>query len=101
MDTKRHSDESFKIEAAKQAKAEIESVKPDVVIAADDNASKYLVAEYYKDAVIPFVFCGVNWDAAVYGYPYNNATGMVEVTPVPQLVDQLQKVAKGNRVGFL
>jgi hypothetical protein len=35
MDTKRHSDESFKIEAAKQAKAEIESVKPDVVIAAE------------------------------------------------------------------
>ena len=72
-----------------------------MVIAADDNASKYLVAEYYKNASLPFVFCGVNWDAAVYGYPYNNVTGMVEVTPVPQLVEQLQKVAKGSRIGFL
>ena len=101
MDTKRHSDEGFKKEAARKAKAEIDAFKPDVVIAADDNASKYLVAQYYKNAAIPFVFCGVNWDATVYGYPYDNATGMVEVTPVPQLVEQLQKVAEGSRVGFL
>jgi ABC-type uncharacterized transport system substrate-binding protein len=101
MDTKRHADEASKIEAAKKAKSEIETLKPDVVIAADDNASKYLVAEYYKNASLPFVFCGVNWDAAVYGYPYSNATGMVEVTPIPQLVEQLQKVAKGDRIGFL
>jgi len=101
MDTKRNTDEDFKKEAAKKVKAEIEAFKPDVVIAADDNASKYLVAEYYKNSTIPFVFCGVNWDASVYGYPYNNATGMIEVTPVPQLVEQLRKAAKGNRIGFL
>lgn len=101
MDTKRHSDEVFKKEAAKKAKADLDAFQPDVVIAADDNASKYLVAEYYKNAAVPFVFCGVNWDATVYGFPYDNVTGMVEVTPVPQLVEQLQKVAKGDRLGFL
>jgi ABC-type uncharacterized transport system substrate-binding protein len=101
MDTKRHSGEAFKQEAAQKAKSEIESFRPDVVIAADDNASKYLVAAYYKDADLPFVFCGVNWDATTYGYPYANATGMVEVTPVPQLIEQLQKTAKGDRIGFL
>ena len=47
-----------------KAKAEIDAFKPDVVIAADDNASKYLIEPYFKDAALPFVFCGVNWDAS-------------------------------------
>jgi ABC-type uncharacterized transport system substrate-binding protein len=101
MDTKRNPGEEFKVNAADQAKAVIDSFKPDVVIAADDNASKYLVSKYFKDAALPFVFCGVNWDAKVYGYPYKNATGMVEVTPIPQLIDQLKPYAKGSKVGLL
>jgi len=101
MDTKRNPSDEFKANAAEQAKAVIESFKPDVVIAADDNASKFLVAKYYKDAALPFVFCGINWDASVYGYPYKNATGMVEVTPIPQLIDQLKPYAKGGKVGLL
>jgi ABC-type uncharacterized transport system substrate-binding protein len=101
MDTKRNTSEEFKKEAALSAKGVIEAFKPDVVIAADDNASKYLIMPYYKDASLPFVFCGVNWDEKVYGYPYKNATGMVEVTPVPQLLAQLKPLAKGDRIGFL
>ncbi len=101
MDTKRNKDKAFKQEAARKVKAEIEAFKPDVVIAADDNANKYLVSKYYKDANLPFVFCGLNWDASVYGLPYSNATGMVEVSPVMELLDQLKIYAKGNRVGFV
>ncbi|MFH1983242.1 MAG: ABC transporter substrate binding protein [Pseudomonadota bacterium] len=101
MDTKRNGSDEFKTAAAEKAKAVIESYKPDVVIAADDNASKYLVEKYYKNAALPFVFCGVNWDATIYGYPYKNATGMVEVTPIPQLLEQLKLYAKGDKVGFL
>ena len=101
MDTKRNTDDGFKKAAALKAKAEIEAFKPDVVIAADDNASKYLIQPYYKDANLPFVFCGVNWDEKVYGFPYKNVTGMVEVTPLPQLIEQLQPFAKGNKIGFL
>jgi len=101
MDTKRHTDEEFKKSAALKAKAEIEAFKPDVVIAADDNASKYLIEPYYKDASLPFVFCGVNWDEKGYGFPCKNVTGMVEVTPIPQLIEQLQPFAKGVKVGFL
>ena len=44
MDTKRNTSEDFKKEAAAKAKSVIESFHPDVVIAADDNASKYLIA---------------------------------------------------------
>lgn len=101
MDTKRNAGEAFKTEAALKAKAFIDSYQPDVVIAADDNASKYLIAPYYKGASLPFVFCGVNWDADGYGFPASNVTGMLEVTPVPQLIDQLKPFAKGDRIGFL
>ena len=101
MDTKRNKTEDFKKEAALKMKAVIEDFKPDVVIAADDNASKFLIAPYYKGTNLPFVFCGVNWDASGYGFPTSNVTGMVEVTPVPQLLEQLKPYAKGDRIGFL
>lgn len=101
LDTKRNTAEDFKKAAAVKARAVINNFKPDVVIAADDNASKYLIKPYYKDADLPFVFCGVNWDAKVYGYPYKNVTGMVEVSPIPILLEQLQLYAKGNRIGFI
>ena len=101
MDTKRNTSDEFKKAAALKAKAEIEAFKPDVVIAADDNASKFLIEPYFKNAKLPFVFCGVNWDAGVYGYPYSNTTGMVEVTPIPQIIDQLKPYAKGIRLGMI
>jgi ABC-type uncharacterized transport system substrate-binding protein len=101
LDTKRNKGEAFKQAAAEKAKAEIESFQPDVVIAADDNASKYLIQPFYKDASLPFVFCGVNWDESVYGYPYKNVTGMVEVAGAKELVELLQQFAKGSRVGLL
>lgn len=101
MDTKRNPDEAFKKQAGEKAKAAIDELKPDLVIAADDNASKYVIVEYFKDSTLPFVFCGVNWDASVYGFPWKNVTGMVEVSPIPQLLDQLKPFAKGTRIGFL
>ena len=101
MDTKRNKDEGFKKEAALRVKAEIEAFKPDVVTASDDNAAKYLIAPYYKDAELPFVFCGLNWDASTYGLPFRNVTGMVEVSPIPQILRLLRQYSKGDKIGFL
>jgi ABC-type uncharacterized transport system substrate-binding protein len=101
MDTKRNGDEKFKSQAGLDARAAIEKAKPDVVIVADDNAVKYLLQPFFKDAAIPFVFCGVNWDATPYGLPYRNTTGMLEVALTTQLVDKLKEYGKGKRVGFL
>jgi len=101
MDTKRNPSEAFKRAAALEAKEAIEAFKPDVVTASDDNASKYLIAPYYKDADLPFVFCGLNWDASTYGFPYANVTGMVEVSPIPQIVRLLRGYARGDRLGYL
>lgn len=101
MDSKRNPSERFIKNAALKAKEVIETFQPDVVIASDDSASKYLIEPYYKDAVLPFVFCGVNWDASVYGFPYANVTGMIEVALVQEILRQLKKYARGTRVGFI
>ncbi len=101
MDTKRNMSEEFKKEAALKARGLIESWQPDVVIAADDNASKYLIVPYYMNADIPFVFCGLNWDASVYGFPADNVTGMIEVALFEKTVSALQQYAPGNRIGYL
>jgi hypothetical protein len=101
MDTKRHKGNEFIQAAAQKAKSEIESFQPDVVIASDDNASKHLIQPFYKDADLPFVFCGVNWDESVYGYPYKDVTGMVEVSGVKELIDLLKQFSKGERLGLL
>ena len=101
MDTKRNPSEEFNRAAALRAKEVIESFRPDVVTTSDDNAAQYLIMPYYKDAELPFVFCGLNWDASTYGLPYANVTGMVEVSPIPQILRLLRSYAKGDRIGYL
>lgn len=101
MDTKRNPAEESIKQAALEAKAVIEEFQPDVVIASDDNASKYLIMPYYRDADLPFVFCGVNWDASVYGFPYKNVTGMIEVALISEILRHLNNYAKGDRIGFI
>jgi ABC-type uncharacterized transport system substrate-binding protein len=97
MDTKRNTDESFAKRQALEAKQLIEAFKPDVVIASDDNASRYLIEPYYKNARLPVVFCGVNWTAKRYGYPYQNATGMIEVAPIKPLLGAVRDMLKTAR----
>ena len=101
MDTKSNKDEEFKKQAALKAKKVIDEWQPDIVVASDDNASKYLIVPYFKDSKLPFVFCGVNYSAAEYGFPASNITGMIEVSPNPQVLKSLRKYAKGERIGYM
>ncbi|MCW8945150.1 MAG: hypothetical protein OQL27_10290 [Sedimenticola sp.] len=101
MDTKRNRDEAFKKAAALKALQIIKDFKPDVLIACDDNAAKYLIAPYLKEKQLPVIFCGVNWDASIYGFPTNNITGMIEVEMIEPLIQQLREYAKGDRIGYL
>ena len=101
MDTKRHPSEQSKRSAAEKARVLIGNFKPDVVIASDDNASKYLIVPFYKNTQLPIVFCGVNWDATEYGFPTENITGMIEVQLIDQILATLKKYAKGDRIGFI
>lgn len=101
MDTKRKKTDEDKLAAAEMVRRTIEQFGPDVVIASDDNASKYVIKPYYKDASTPFVFCGVNWDASGYGFPYSNVTGMVEVAAVDELFELMNRLTDGKRIGYL
>lgn len=102
MDTKRRKSEEEKQEQALAAKAMIEDWQPDVVIAADDNAAKYLIQQYYRDHDLPFVFNGVNWSVEKYGFPYSNVTGMIEVAPIDSMLERARDVTPSfNRAFYL
>ena len=90
MDTKRNKSAEYKKESGLKAKQMVENWKPDVVITADDNAAKYVIQPYFNGHEIPFVFCGINWTAAEYGFPYSNVTGMVEVAPIVPLLEKVR-----------
>jgi ABC-type uncharacterized transport system substrate-binding protein len=100
MDTKRYKTPQEIEQKARDAKALIDTWQPDVVIAADDNAAKYVVMPFFKDHHIPFVFCGINWTVEEYGLPYRNATGMVEVAPIEPLFDKAQALVPHPRRAF-
>ncbi len=97
MDTKRNKSVEFKQSAAAAVKREIESWQPDVVIVSDDNAAKYVVQQYYRDAATPFVFSGVNWTVKEYGFPYSNVTGIIEVAPLEAMLSNAVKYSGGAK----
>lgn len=99
LDGKRHLDEEYAKVKAREAHELILATKPDVVIAADDSASQYLVMPYLKDKPTPVVFCGLNWTAEPYGYPYTNSTGMIEVGPIEPLLSEVRAVVANARRG--
>lgn len=101
MDTKRNKSEDFKIKAGLKAYEIIKKWKPDLIIVSDDNATKYLVVPHLINSNIPIVFCGLNWDASIYGLPTKNITGMVEITLLPELVELLSKYSKGRKIGII
>ena len=97
MDTKRKTDEQWKLSVAAKAKTRITAFNPDVVIAVDDNAQKYVVSPMAKEGP-PFVFLGVNADPISYGYinsldnPGGNVTGSIERERFEQTLSLLRKL---------
>ncbi|MEW6535286.1 MAG: ABC transporter substrate binding protein [Candidatus Auribacterota bacterium] len=101
LDAKRKKSDDQLTRAGLAAKQVIDEWKPDLVIAADDAASKYLIAPYYRNSSLPVVFVGINWDAEPYGYPQPNVTGQIEIEFVEGLICELLKYAKGDRIGII
>lgn len=101
LDAKRNTSDAYGMEAAKQIKSQIDDFSPDVIIAADDPAQKYLIVPFYRGGSIPVVFCGVNWSTSEYGYPAPNITGMIEVELMTDLVRYLSVYAKGTRIAYV
>jgi ABC-type uncharacterized transport system substrate-binding protein len=101
MDTKRNTSKEFLEKSAKKIKKIIDTWQPDIVITSDDNAAKYIIVPYFKNAHIPFVFCGINWDASEYGFPCDNVTGIIEVQLIDQIISQMSPFARGGKIAFL
>lgn len=102
MDTKHRPEEDYKVAKGREVADLIKAERPDVVIACDDNAAKYVIAPYIKDSEIPVVFCGINDAASKYGFPARNVTGILEITSFNHL-GQVLKAAGGDisRIGIL
>lgn len=101
LDTKTNPSEEFGWQAGKDANAAIEAFNPDIVIACDDNAQKYLVMPFLNDTETPVVFCGINWDVSRYDFSASNVTGVVEVELPDRVVELLKPYAQGERVAYL
>jgi hypothetical protein len=77
--------------------------RPDGVIAADDNAQSMFVLPYLKDKVeTPVMFCAVNEEPEIYGYPASNVSGILERNFIKESIAfAKQLVPSINRIGFL
>ena len=95
MDTKQNTEEAFKIKSGKKALDIIDSFKPEVVIASDDNAQEYMGKFLVNRKDVSLVFCGVNMDMKIFNYPAVNVTGILERPFVRSTLDLLQKVTHG------
>jgi ABC-type uncharacterized transport system substrate-binding protein len=97
MDTKRNSSPEQKEAKGQEARALIESWKPDLVYTSDDDVQQYVV-KHYVNGKLPFVFSGVNNDPAIYGFKGStNVTGVIEQEHFVESVRLLRKMAPGAK----
>lgn len=76
--------------------------QPDIVIAADDAASEYVISPYLRNGRTPVVYVGINWDPRPLGYPMDNATGMTEVWPIQQAINTAKIVVSSvKNISFI
>jgi ABC-type uncharacterized transport system substrate-binding protein len=108
MDTKRHPDKAYKESVGVAARRMIDEMRPDVIIALDDDAQQYVARYYVNHPTIRIVYSGVNKDAADYGYDKaNNVTGILERSPVRaisealQIADNFKSLGRPPKIGFL
>ncbi len=100
MDTKRHTDEAWKMDAGERARAEVEKYRPAVVLAADDDAQNYF-AKSYVGSTLPIVFAGVDADPTKYGYPAANVTGVIERPHFRESLALAQRLRPIRRIAVL
>ena len=101
MDTKQSNSEEQNKASALNAKNIIDEWQPDIVLFSDDNAAKYLVAPYFRNSKIPFIFGGINYDSSHYNFPPESITGMIETHMLEDTYKILRPYIKGNRIGFI
>ncbi len=92
MDSKRYSSKAWLENVSQKARELIDSWKPDLIYANDDDAQEY-ITRYYVNTEIPIVFSGVNADPKTYGFSGStNITGVLEQEHVVASVRLLQEI---------
>jgi ABC-type uncharacterized transport system substrate-binding protein len=100
MDTKRHPSPEFRKSAGIAARHAIEQMRPDVVIAMDDDAQKYVSRFFNHHADIKIVYAGVNNKASDYGFDKaKNVTGILERLPLAAMKEALQSASNLRALG--
>ncbi len=101
MDTRNHPNRGFA--KAQESYALFQSYRPDGVIAADDNAQSLFVVPFLKDKVkTPVIFCGVNAEPGIYGYPASNVTGVLERAHTKESIALIQQLVPSvQTIGYL
>lgn len=95
MDTKRHPELVYKQRAGYNTRRLISLIRPDVIIASDDDAQNFVTSHFLNDDKIQIVFCGVN--ASPENYKFNdasNVTGILERIPLEGLRDAILLMKK-------
>jgi ABC-type uncharacterized transport system substrate-binding protein len=90
-------------EKGAKAYALYRELRPDGVIAADDDAQSLFVVPYLRERVgTPVMFCGVNAEHSRYGYPASNVSGILELSHVSESIAFLQQlVPSARRIAFM
>lgn len=99
MSTKKKAGTEFLRRAGIAARKMIDDIRPDVLIAIDDNAQKLAATHYINDPKIKIVFAGINGCSESYGYKKaSNVTGILECNPLGA-VEEVIKIISGDRTG--
>ncbi len=101
LDARNHPEEKEMKAAGKKCFSEIKKFAPDLIIAADDPACTEVTAPFLAGGKIPVVFIGINWTAKDCSYPASNITGQIEVEFIKEMIDELKKYAKGEKISLL
>lgn len=97
MDAKNHSDNIAKEQRAREARALIDSWKPDLVYTTDDDAQEW-ITHHYLNTPIPLVFSGVNKAPEHYGFDRaDNVTGVLEQEHFAESVRLLKSIVPGMK----
>lgn len=95
MNTKVNSDLKSKEKLGSEARALIDSWKPDLLYTTDDEAQEF-VASHYVGSNLPIVFSGVNAAPAKYGFSdAKNVTGVLEQEHFIESLTLLRSIVPG------
>ncbi|MCI5167426.1 MAG: hypothetical protein D3903_15355 [Candidatus Electrothrix sp. GM3_4] len=98
MDTKRNPSAEYKEKAGQIAVNAIKQWNPNIIIAVDDNAQKFVAVHFKNNKSIKIVFTGVNASIEAYGYEKaKNVTGVLERIPFEEFREIFVQILPKNK----